>query len=121
MTEGSEPTSTERLMAIFAYAFFFIPLIAIPRLEVSRQVDGSNFIKFHTSQSITLFLANLIFSVFYGLLLLVMHRIGAPSGAFQMLTVAWLIPLSFLVIGVRNASQGKEKPLPLIGKLHINL
>lgn len=117
-TESATISTLERLTAIIAYVFFAVPL-AIPVLV--RHTGKSQFVKFHISQAINLFLANLTFLTLYGLLYLLFRETNAPHFAFQAMTTIWLIPTVLISIGIRNASQGAEKPLPLIGKSIITL
>lgn len=80
-------------MAIVAYFIFFVPLLT----------DAKNdpFVKFHVKQGLTLFIAGFIISILS-----------------WMPIVRWLNAaiIILLIVGVMNAANGREKPLPLIGR-----
>lgn len=85
-------------MAIVAYLIFFIPLLTDAKDEP--------FVKYHVKQGIVLFIA------------------WIAVWAFSMVPIlGWLlaIPLNLLllvlmILGILNALNGQEKPLPLIGQ-----
>lgn len=88
-------------MAIVAYILFFIPLLT----------DAKNdpFVKFHVKQGLLLFLSCLVVWV-----------ISAVLPFYVWWKIYWIFHLGLLalfIIGVINAAGGKEKELPLIGKL----
>lgn len=88
-------------MAVIAYLIFFIPLLT----------DAKNdpFVKFHVKQGLVLFLGYVIEMVL----------VRFP-------VIGWFAPLLglglfvLLIIGIVNAVNGEEKPLPLIGELAKN-
>ncbi|MCL2426334.1 MAG: zinc-ribbon domain-containing protein [Oscillospiraceae bacterium] len=117
-TQATAPSSDadkNKGMAIIAYLLFFIPLI-------TGDHKKSAFVKYHTNQGIILFifsaglgvaisivmaiLTSLLFNVFAWGLLAILGTI---------LNLLWFVPMIFLILGIVNASSGKEKPLPLIG------
>ena len=84
-------------MAIVAYILFFVPLLT--------EAKSDPFVKYHVKQGLVLFLGCLVSTVlcqmpFMGLL-------------FWPLNIVIMI---LFVLGILNAAEGKEKPLPLIGK-----
>ena len=94
-----QPTNKEKntAMAIIAYILFFIPLLT----------DAKNdpFVKYHVKQGIVLFIVSIAVTVL------------AWSPIIYMLS--WPLHLAIFIlfiIGVVNAAQGKEEPLPLIGQ-----
>lgn len=92
--------NNDTTMAILAYIFFPIPLIA-----------GVNtpFVRFHTNQSLLLFIASVagwVVSAFLWILFFIMPFY------FLGLFVFW-------IIGIINAAKGEMKPLPLIGGIQI--
>ena len=84
-------------MAVVAYILFFVPLLT----------DAKNdpFVKYHTKQGLVLFIAWLITAI-----------------ALQMPIIQWfswilsIFVLVLFIMGILNAVNGKEKPLPLIGQ-----
>jgi uncharacterized membrane protein len=100
-TQGAAPqaaptTEKDTTAAALAYVIFFIPLL----MESKNQP----FVKFHTKQGIVLFAFHIV-SMIIGALP-VIGFIGA------LLSIAGLV---FVIIGILNAVNGKEKELPLIG------
>ncbi|MFA5878242.1 MAG: hypothetical protein WC845_02660 [Candidatus Staskawiczbacteria bacterium] len=86
------------VMAILAYVIFFIPLLT----------DSKNdpFVKYHVRQGALVFF---IFIVSW-----ILGFIPGPGwGLSQVISFCGLI---LMIIGIVNVSQGKEVPLPLIGK-----
>lgn len=91
-------------MAIVAYVLFFIPLLT----------DAKNdpFVKYHVKQGLVLFIASV------GVMII--------SRVLMIYVFAWILNIGLLVlfvIGIMNAINGKEVPLPFIGqfadKIHI--
>lgn len=85
-------------MAILAYLLFFIPLLT--------DAKDDPFVKYHVKQGLVLFIGYII-EMFIGTIPLI-GWIVSP-----LLAVALFI---LLIIGIMNASNGKETPLPVIGK-----
>lgn len=87
-------------MAVIAYILFFVPLL-------TGDAKKDAFVKFHTKQGLVLFLACVLINV-----------------------VSWILPWNFgwiiwllsvgtfvlFIIGIMNAVNGKQEPLPVIGK-----
>jgi len=96
-------------MAVIAYFFFLIPMI-------SGDSTKSPYVKYHVNQGALLFLAEMAFTVFYIIVMVVCINLHMPNKALAWLGLLWLFPISLWGIGVGNASSGKMKPLPLIGK-----
>jgi uncharacterized membrane protein len=92
-----EPKKKNTGMAVVAYILFFIPLLT--------ESKNDPFVKYHTKQGFVLFLAWLITAI-----------------ALQMPIIQWffwilsIFVLVLFIMGILNAVNGKEKPLPLIGK-----
>jgi uncharacterized membrane protein len=83
-------------MAILAYLGI---LVVIPFLTDAK---NDQFVKFHIKQ---------------GLVLLIIEFVGmfvywVPIFGWAL----WVVTIVFVVIGIMNASAGKQKELPLIGK-----
>ena len=88
-------------MAVIAYILFFIPLL-------TGDAKKDEFVKYHTKQGLVLFLLAVLINI-----------------------IGWIVPFYFwwrissllsfgtlilLIIGISNAVNGKQQPLPLIGK-----
>ncbi len=96
MEEKTTAPKKNICMAVVAYILFFVPLLT--------EDKNDPFVKYHVKQGLVLFLTAVIIfivSPFVGLLFILLD----------------LLLLALLVIGILNASNGVEKPLPLIGKL----
>ena len=81
-------------MAMIAYIIFFVPLLT--------DAKNDSFVKYHVKQGLGLFILAMIssFTVFLG--------IGVFIGIFCFV---------LFVLGIMNAMNGKESPLPLIGPM----
>lgn len=91
-----------RLVAMFAYILFFIPLIA---------AKDSKFAMYHANQGLVLFLAGVVVNTIGSIIPIV--------GWFFILTLGNLAILVLAILGIINASNGAMKPLPLIGDISI--
>lgn len=89
-------------MAIVAYILFFVPLLT----------DAKNdpFVKYHVKQGLLLFIGWVVAYVI--VIVPVIGWVLAP-----ILSIALII---LFIIGVVNAANGKEVPLPIIGHLASN-
>ena len=107
----------DKLMAIIAYLYilFLIPLIII-------LLGGkSKFVKFHTNQGIVAFLFALIGGIIVGVITALAGIIPVLGGivAWAVGAVFGLISLALVIYGIFNAVTGKQKELPIIGKIRI--
>jgi len=102
-----------KVMAILAYIgiLFLVPLIAAPQ---------SKFARFHANQGLVLAICEAGFSVAYSILNFIILGISWKL-AFIMTIIGllWLVFLALAIIGIMNASNGKAKELPVIGKFKI--
>lgn len=78
-------------------------LVIIPIL---LQKDNP-YTKYHIKQGIALLIVSVIWNIVWII----------PFVGFVLGTVGWVILLVFMVLGIVNALNGKEKPLPLICKI----
>ena len=88
-------------MAVIAYILFFVPL-----LTGDAQKDA--FVKYHTKQGLVLFL-----------LVVLINVVDWMMPFYFWMSISWLLSLGtlvLLIIGISNALNGKEQPLPLIGQ-----
>ncbi|HRH26104.1 MAG TPA: hypothetical protein PLF31_01380 [Candidatus Paceibacterota bacterium] len=108
-TQGEAPqvepaTEKDTTAAALAYVIFFIPLLMASK--------NQPFVKFHTKQGMVLFC--------YHVVAMVIGAVPVLGFIGALLSIAGLV---FVVIGILNALNGKEKELPLIGtfasKVHI--
>lgn len=89
-------------IAIVAYFIFFVPLLA---------AKDSRFAMYHANQGLLLFLMALAVNV--------LGTIIPFIGWFLILPFGMLFVIVLWVMGIINASQGKMKPLPVIGGISI--
>ena len=101
-------------MALLAYIIFWIPLIAGTH-------KTSPFVKFHANQgtvlAIFMFIYYIVVGILFAILTVALWRIWAVLSILS--TLLYLAPLALVVIGIINASGGKYKPLPIVGKFNI--
>ncbi len=105
-TQNSQPQPTANQpnkknigMAVVAYIIFFIPLLT--------KAKDDPFVKYHVKQGLVLF----IFAVIAWFVSSVIPVIGW----FIISPLSSLAILVFMIMGIINAANGEEKPLPLIG------
>ena len=87
-------------MAAIAYVLFFVPLL-------TGDAKKDSFVKYHVKQGLVLF----IFAVIAWFVSSVIPVIGW----FIISPLSSLAILVFMIMGIINAANGEEKPLPLIG------
>ena len=92
----------ERMWAVVAYFIFFLPLLTDKKDE--------QYVKFHVKQGLVL-LISFIIQMFMSFIP-VLGLIAAP--------ILLLINIILLIIGIVNAATGKQKRLPLVGKIADN-
>lgn len=88
-------------MAIIAYILFFVPLL-------TGDAKKDPFVKYHTKQGLVLFL-----------LAVLINAIGWIVPFYFWWRISSILSLGtliLLIIGIKNAMNGKQQPLPLIGK-----
>ena len=85
------------IMAVIAYILFFVPLLT--------ESKNDPFVKYHVKQGLVLFIAGCIAKIVFW-----MPVIGLFSWVLS------IVVLVLFIIGVMNAINGIEKPLPLIGQ-----
>jgi uncharacterized membrane protein len=94
------------LCAILAYL-----LVGIIWYFVDSKMKKDSFTKFHVKQSIVLLIAAVLWGVAINVLATLTMFLLAP-----LMGVLSLVPWVFVVLGIINAVNNKEKELPLIGK-----
>lgn len=107
-TQSVNPTGTSggknTTMAVVAYILFFVPL-----LTGDSKKDA--FVKYHVKQGLVLFIVCVLINIV---------RWFIPY--YMYLTLGWIFwllslgTLVLLIIGISNALNGKEQPLPVVGK-----
>ena len=108
----------EKICAILSYL-----LIGIVWYFVDEKMKKSSLAKYHVKQGLVLLIASIIYSlilsVILRILLLPFYITGGMIGGFGLIGLFSLlnyVPLIWTIIGIVNAANDKEKPLPLIGK-----
>lgn len=100
--ENLMKTDTNKGLCALAYLLFFIPLI----------VDGDNLdYRFHANQGLVL----LIFAVIINVVGVIIPVIGW----FIILPIGGILAFVLFIIGVVNALNGSNKPLPFIGGIEL--
>jgi uncharacterized membrane protein len=93
------PAGKNTTMAIIAYIIFFVPLL-------TGDAKKDSFVNYHTKQGLVLFLAAVAVNIVGSIL------------PFIWIAIGWLVSLAILalmIIGIINAVNGKQQPLPVIG------
>ena len=92
--------------AILAYL-----LVGIIWYFVDEKMKKDKFVKFHVKQGIVLMIAWIGWSILLGILFSITLFLALP-----LISILSYVPWVFVVIGIVNALNNKEKQLPLIGK-----
>ena len=110
--QPSPPTSggnnQHKTVAILGYILpflFFIPLL-------SDEAKNNKFAKYHANQQLNLLLWWVIGNILASVLMFIM--IGV-----LLYPIIYIGGVILLILGVINASNGENKPLPLIGKIEL--
>jgi uncharacterized membrane protein len=103
MTDPVMPTAGKKntTMAVIAYIIFFIPLL-------TGDAQKDPFVKYHVKQGLVLFL-----------LVIALNIINQILPFYMWWTINNLLSLGtlvLLILGIVNAANGKQQPLPVIGK-----
>ncbi len=115
-TNTFDPADIEqnKLMGVLAYLSWLvlIPIFAAPK---------SKFARFHANQGLVLAIAHtawiILSSILEFILTLINWYIGWIFGIiFTLLGLVFVVPL---ILGIINASNGRAKELPIIGKIRI--
>ena len=88
-------------MAVIAYILFFVPLL-------TGDAKKDPFVKYHVKQGLVLFLLAVLIQV-----------IGWVMPFYFWYSFSWILSLVMivlLILGIVNAVNGKQEPLPVIGK-----
>ena len=103
-TQNMEKDIVEEVKETNAIALFsYLGILLVIPLLVAKE---DPFVKFHVKQGLVLLIAGLIVSVFAWI----------PIARWHFGIVAVPVLLVFVIMGIVNVLQGKEKELPLIGQ-----
>ncbi len=104
--------ASNKAMAILAYLGF---LVLIPIFAAK----DSKFARYHANQGLLLMLFDLAGAILIG----IFGSIFLFTGLFFLVTLLWALYwiaiVAMVILGIVNASSGKLKPLPVIGKITI--
>lgn len=105
--------NTNKGMAILAY---FGPLVFIPMFAAKQ----SRFARYHSNQGLLLLITAVAWSIVYGIinaiLIAISWRLYTVSSIIGILSIVFFV---LFIIGIINASNGRAKELPIIGKFKI--
>lgn len=110
---AADDIAQNKTMGILAYLgpLVLIPIFAAP---------GSKFARYHSNQGLVLLLAEIAYSVVYGILSSVILAISWRL--YSLVSIIGIIGIVFLVlavIGIINAANGRAKALPVIGGIKL--
>ena len=118
MQEEKKPAAksggdNDKLMGVLAYLGI---LVLVPLLAAKE----SKFAQYHAKQGITLFAAEIVLMVLYWVAgLAAVFTGGIGFLLFPILGLVWLGLVVLSIIGIINAVNGEEKPLPIIGGIQL--
>ena len=101
-----------KTLAIVSYVTIIGWLIAY--FSYKNQTEKNAYVTYHLEQSLGVFVFSIMISIIAGILISV---IPGLSIVFSLIA---LIPLILLVLGIINASNEVEKPVPFIGSFFEN-
>jgi uncharacterized membrane protein len=106
--EAPKPSGGEKNtgMAIVAYILFFIPLLTGAHKEP--------FVKYHVKQGLVIFCVGVIIWLLN--MMIPWYWWWQFSFLFWILRLLQLGLLVLAILGIMNASQGKEEPVPVVGQ-----
>ncbi len=110
----SNDAGNEKTCAVLSYL-----LIGIIWYFADEKMKKSSAVKYHVKQGLVLLIAWVIYSIIISILLwpLVLMSFGAFYPLIQLFN---LVPWIFVILGIINAANGKQKELPIIGKFAKN-
>ena len=102
--EAPEASSKQKNtgMAIVAYILFFIPLFTDAKKDP--------FVKYHVKQGLLIFLGWIAIAILSWIVGWYFYTL------WILIRLLNLVVFVLMVIGIINASQGKQVPLPIVGK-----
>ena len=97
-----------KTMAILAYIFFIIPLLA---------ARDKKYAMYHTEQAILLWIAFIVIYIAIWILTFIVGQISSSIACIISILgiIPWLAYLVLWIMGIINAAGGKLKELPIIG------
>ncbi|RXM38127.1 import component protein [Chryseobacterium sp. CH21] len=94
-----------KTLSVVSYITLFGWLISF----VIGKEKSNSLLKYHLKQSLGLLIFSIVLSIILNVLMMV-TKIGV-------LGIFGFIPLVLMIIGIINAANNVEKPLPMIGKM----
>ncbi|GAA0560335.1 DUF4870 domain-containing protein [Chitinophaga japonensis] len=101
-----------KTLAIVAYITIIGWVIAY--VQYRNNQEKTPLLRYHLEQALGVFIASIVLSIAIGIVTAVI-----PSLA-TVLSIAGLLPLILLILGIITASNEACKPVPVIGKLFEN-
>ena len=107
--QGTQQADNSTTMAILTYILFFIPIL-------TGAHRTSEFVKYHTNQGTILFIVAAAWGIISDIIRRILRIIPIFGGLIaSVLSFASLVFLALCIMGILNAKNGKETPLPVIG------
>jgi len=81
--------------------------------------EKNSLVSYHLKQSFGLFIASVVYGIGAWIIFAILGAIswGLAAAIGMILYLCSLVFIVLMVIGIINASNGKETPLPIIGKM----
>ena len=113
-----DPPAFEKLVGLLAYLPLFVFFLPIVMSVVYKGKDKPAFMTFHIKQGLNLLLGSFFMSIVFFLTIFLIHNYvpNASTAFYAALSLIWVLPFWLMITGISNASRGKWKRLPLIGK-----
>ena len=101
----SAVANSDRIFAVMSYVSFFVivPILLRP---------NSRFVRFHVNQGLVLFLIDSFMMIISGMF-------GGMEIVVSILRVIECLCYALMFFGILTALQGREKALPIIGKIRL--
>lgn len=114
MIKPAKEVEEGKAVAVLSYI-----LVGIVWYFADERMKKNYFAKFHVKQGLVLLIAAVAYSIALGILFSIVffpiRIMGFGWGIWYILSILYYVPLVFVIIGIINALNGKEKELPLIG------
>lgn len=109
LTFTPEEIEDGKMMAILAWIFWLIPLVA---------ARDKRFAMFHVEQALALWIFTVILYIVVWILTVIIGQVSDTMACIVSVLsfVVWIFFLVFWILGIMSAIQGKTKEVPFIGK-----
>ena len=114
MVDKKSDVEQGKVVAVLSYLVFLVGLIWFFADDKMRK---NSFAKFHLKQAIVLVVIAIAYSIFASILSFILLITIIGSVLIPLLGLVWILFLVWVILGIINSVNGKEKELFWIGGL----